>query len=30
MNDDLEKNFLISMRAERSESGEVYKIQRNF
>lgn len=26
MNDDLEKNFLISMRAEISESGEVYKI----
>ena len=30
MNDDLEKNFLISMRAEISESGEVYKIQRYF
>lgn len=26
MNDDLEKNFLISMKAEISESGEVYKI----
>ena len=30
MNDDLEKNFLISMRAKISESGEVYKIQRYF
>lgn len=30
MNDDLEKNFLNSMRAEISESGEVYKIERYF